>query len=255
MALTHVFPNGYRRVAADERAPQRMILDLQNHLFERIDALTADLAAERKATAGHVSALRGELEDERQARAQHIHVLTEALAAERKAHADSVAVLRTELETERHDRRALVSELSSAQRTLQQCVSELKNLQGAVQPAVEAERQRAERRRAAAEAKAAAARAAEQKAAEAKAAADLAQRIDQTRTELLLAQKRADDLPPRASERLARVNSVLAKRNQQIFAAQLDIYRCQEKLAALMSEQAKNKPKALRLDSSCLCHA
>jgi hypothetical protein len=66
-ALTHVFPNGYRRVG-DERSFEQKMLDLQNECFRRFDEMSAALRTERAARQRDVAMLRAELMAERRAK-------------------------------------------------------------------------------------------------------------------------------------------------------------------------------------------
>jgi hypothetical protein len=87
-ALTHVFPNGYRRVG-DERSAEQKLLDLQNECFRRMDAMTTEMAG-----------LRAELRAERTARQREAAAMmaahASAIAALKAEHTKAVAALRAE---------------------------------------------------------------------------------------------------------------------------------------------------------------
>jgi hypothetical protein len=99
-ALTHVFPNGYRRVG-DERSPYQLVLDLQNECFRRFDEMVTALATERAARQRDVAALRAELMAERRAKDEAVSRLTAQLCAERRARDTAIIALSRELHAAR----------------------------------------------------------------------------------------------------------------------------------------------------------
>jgi hypothetical protein len=116
--MTHVFPNGYRRVG-DERSFEQKLLDLQNECFRRFDAM-ADahakaLAAQSAVHAKAIAALRAEIAAERRAKDEAVNRLTPQLNAERRARGAAVSAVTTvhaaDMQAERSARAEVVNEL------------------------------------------------------------------------------------------------------------------------------------------------
>jgi chromosome segregation ATPase len=114
--LTHVFPNGYRRVG-DERSVDQKLIHLQSHFFALIELIKADSAtgeaAHFFAVKAEVTAVRAELRTEQTARQRDVAALKAELNVQNATHAKAIAAVRAELTAERRAKDEAVNRLTA----------------------------------------------------------------------------------------------------------------------------------------------